>query len=166
MYGFWRLGLSPAPSAGATCASNGLETTTSMKAKNVATRPRTGTTHGSSSGAQRRRPRGARSAPSGRAGGAWPSPHTRLRSAHRARGRDRGLEPRARAQALGALFRDVLGRALRPQRVLLRDEDAVLEPTLDAHLAADLEQIRHRPAVDDRDARAQSRDVAHPEAQR
>src|SRR5512133_429411 len=54
MYGFWRLGLSPAPSAGAACVANGLETATSMKAKKVATRPRTGTTHGSSSGAERR----------------------------------------------------------------------------------------------------------------
>src|SRR6188508_2066578 len=54
MYGFWRLGLSPAPSAGASCVSNGLETATSMNAKNVATRPRIGTAHGSRSGALRR----------------------------------------------------------------------------------------------------------------
>ena len=37
MYGFWRLGLSPAPSVGATCVANGLETATSMNAKKLAT---------------------------------------------------------------------------------------------------------------------------------
>ena len=39
---FCRLGLSPAPSGGATCVSNGLETATSMKAKKTATPPSTG----------------------------------------------------------------------------------------------------------------------------
>src|SRR3954470_23490979 len=47
MYGFCRLGLSPAPSRGAACTSNGLETKTSRKAKKVATPPSTGTVHGS-----------------------------------------------------------------------------------------------------------------------
>ena len=46
MYGFWRLGLSPAPSAGAAWVANGLETATSMNAKNVITPPRIGTAHG------------------------------------------------------------------------------------------------------------------------
>ena len=36
MYGFCRLGFSPAPSAGAGCVSNGLETNDEQKAKNVA----------------------------------------------------------------------------------------------------------------------------------
>ena len=45
MYGFWRLGLRPAPSAGAACVSNGLATATSRNAKNAATRPSTGTAH-------------------------------------------------------------------------------------------------------------------------
>ena len=54
MYGFWRLGLRPAPSAGATWVANGLETATSMKAKNVVTRPSTGTTHARRSGPVRR----------------------------------------------------------------------------------------------------------------
>ena len=43
MYGFCRLGFSPAPSTGAICVSNGLETATSMNAKNVETPPSTGT---------------------------------------------------------------------------------------------------------------------------
>ena len=47
MYGFCRLGLSPAPSSGAACSWNGLETKTSRKAKKVATPPSTGTVHGS-----------------------------------------------------------------------------------------------------------------------
>ena len=34
MYGFWRLGFSPAPFDGASCVSNGLEIATSMKLKN------------------------------------------------------------------------------------------------------------------------------------
>ena len=54
MYGFWRLGLSPAPSAGATCVANGLETATSMNAKKLATRASTGTTHATRSAAVRR----------------------------------------------------------------------------------------------------------------
>jgi hypothetical protein len=45
MYGFCRLGTMPAPSAGAGCTLNGLETNASMNAKNVATPARTGTTH-------------------------------------------------------------------------------------------------------------------------
>src|SRR6476646_5319838 len=48
MYGFCRLGLRPAPSRGAACTSNGLETKTSRKAKKVATPPSTGTVQGSS----------------------------------------------------------------------------------------------------------------------
>ena len=44
MYGFCRLGVSPAPSRGAACVPNGLATATSTKAKNVAMPPRTGTT--------------------------------------------------------------------------------------------------------------------------
>ena len=47
MYGFCRLGLRPAPSSGAACTSNGLETNTSRKAKKVATPPITGTVQGS-----------------------------------------------------------------------------------------------------------------------
>src|SRR3954447_22988017 len=47
MYGVCRLGLSPAPSTGAVCTSNGLETKTSRKAKKVATPPSTGTVQGS-----------------------------------------------------------------------------------------------------------------------
>ncbi len=54
MYGFWRLGLRPCPSAGATWVANGEETTTSMNAKNVVTAPRIGTVHGSSVRAERR----------------------------------------------------------------------------------------------------------------
>ena len=53
MYGFWRLGLSPAPSGGAACVANGLETATSMKLKNTATRPRTGTAQASRSRPER-----------------------------------------------------------------------------------------------------------------
>ena len=45
MYGFCRLGVSPAPSSGAVCVSNGLATATSTNAKNVAIPPSTGTTH-------------------------------------------------------------------------------------------------------------------------
>jgi len=44
MYGFWRLGFRPRPSAGATCVANGLETNTSTKAKNTITVASTGTT--------------------------------------------------------------------------------------------------------------------------
>src|SRR3954453_5317528 len=47
MYGFCRLGLRPAPSSGAACSANGLETKTSRKAKKVATPPSTGTVQGS-----------------------------------------------------------------------------------------------------------------------
>ena len=54
MYGFCRLGLRPAPSAGATWAANGLDTKTSMKAKNVPTNPSTGTTQASTSRPARR----------------------------------------------------------------------------------------------------------------
>ena len=54
MYGFCRLGLSPAPSTGAACVSNGLETATSMNAKKTATPPSTGTTQATRSGAERR----------------------------------------------------------------------------------------------------------------
>src|SRR3954452_5694598 len=46
MYGFCRLGLRPAPSTGAACTANGLETNTSRNAKKVATPPSTGTVHG------------------------------------------------------------------------------------------------------------------------
>jgi hypothetical protein len=45
MYGFWRLGLRPAPSAGATCVSKGLATATRRNAKNPATSASTGTAH-------------------------------------------------------------------------------------------------------------------------
>ena len=44
MYGFWRLGVSPAPSIGAVCVPNGLATATSTNAKKVAMPPSTGTT--------------------------------------------------------------------------------------------------------------------------
>ncbi len=54
MYGFCRLGFSPAPFGGASCVSNGLEIATSMKAKNSATSASGGTTHGSSSDLRRR----------------------------------------------------------------------------------------------------------------
>ena len=45
MYGFWRLGLSPFPSAGAAIVSNGLETATSSQVKPTAIPPKTGVTH-------------------------------------------------------------------------------------------------------------------------
>ena len=54
MYGFCRLGVSPAPSTGAVCVSNGLATATSMNAKNVAIPPSTGTTHATRSRSSRR----------------------------------------------------------------------------------------------------------------
>jgi hypothetical protein len=54
MYGFWRLGLRPEPSAGAVCVANGLEITTSMNAKKTDTPPSTGTVHATRSGARRR----------------------------------------------------------------------------------------------------------------
>src|ERR671933_65539 len=54
MYGFCRLGFRPAPSAGAVCVANGLETATSMNAKKVDTAPSTGTVHATRSGARRR----------------------------------------------------------------------------------------------------------------
>ena len=53
MYGFCRLGTIPAPSAGAGETANGLETKQSMKAKNDATRPSTGTTQTTRSRARR-----------------------------------------------------------------------------------------------------------------
>jgi len=49
MYGFWRLGTIPRPSPGPGWTLNGLETKQSMKAKNAATRPKTGTVHAMSS---------------------------------------------------------------------------------------------------------------------
>src|SRR5919202_795357 len=59
MYGFCRLGLRPAPSAGASCVANGLATNTSSSAKNVPTAPSVGTTHASTSRpAPRRQDRG------------------------------------------------------------------------------------------------------------
>ena len=45
MYGFWRLGLSPFPSAGAAIVSNGLETATRSQVKPTAIPPSTGVTH-------------------------------------------------------------------------------------------------------------------------
>ena len=51
---FCRLGFRPAPSAGAGCVANGLETATSMKEKKTATPPSTGTTQATRSGAVRR----------------------------------------------------------------------------------------------------------------
>ena len=54
MYGFWRLGVIPAPSAGAGCVANGLATATTRNAKNVATAAKTGTTQTMRSRAQRR----------------------------------------------------------------------------------------------------------------
>ena len=47
MYGFWRLGVRPAPSAGAGARANGLATKVSTKAKNAAIAPSTGTVQGS-----------------------------------------------------------------------------------------------------------------------
>ena len=44
MYGFCRLGLSPAPSSGATCVANGLATTTSRNEKPTAIAASTGVT--------------------------------------------------------------------------------------------------------------------------
>ena len=44
MYGFWRLGLSPLPSAGAGIVSNGLETATRSHVNPTAIPPRTGVT--------------------------------------------------------------------------------------------------------------------------
>src|SRR5919202_6201162 len=54
MYGFWRLGFRPRPSAGAAWVSNGLATKTSRRAKKEATPARTGTVHGSTSIVSRR----------------------------------------------------------------------------------------------------------------
>ena len=44
MYGFWRLGLSPLPSAGAGIVSNGLDTATSSQLNPTAIPPSTGVT--------------------------------------------------------------------------------------------------------------------------
>ena len=49
MYGFWRLGTIPAPSRGAGCWWNGLETKQSMKLKKTAMSPKTGTVQAISS---------------------------------------------------------------------------------------------------------------------
>ena len=54
MYGFCRLGTSPAPSTTRGCVSNGLATATSMKLKKVAIPPITGTTHATRSRSRRR----------------------------------------------------------------------------------------------------------------
>ena len=54
MYGFWRLGLSPAPSAGAAIVSNGLETATRSQVKPTAIPPSTGVTQTTRSRARRR----------------------------------------------------------------------------------------------------------------
>jgi hypothetical protein len=54
MYGFWRLGVIPAPSEGAACVANGLATATRRTAKNVETTAKTGTTHTMRSRAQAR----------------------------------------------------------------------------------------------------------------
>ena len=48
MYGFCRLGVRPAPSAGATWRANGLATKDSTTVKKTATPPSTGTVHGRS----------------------------------------------------------------------------------------------------------------------
>src|SRR4029453_736947 len=75
----------------------------------------------------------------------------------------RAPAPRAPAQALGRLLSGVLGGALRAERVLLRNEDTVLELAFDAHLPSHLEHVRDRAGVDDRHAR-RARDVADAEA--
>ena len=54
MYGFCRLGLSPFPSAGATCVANGVATATRRKAKKTVTAASTGVTHATRSRAVRR----------------------------------------------------------------------------------------------------------------
>jgi hypothetical protein len=54
MYGFWRLTFIPAPSGGAVCVANGLETTTGTNAKKQPTADRTGTVHGRTSATSRR----------------------------------------------------------------------------------------------------------------
>jgi hypothetical protein len=54
MYGFWRLGLSPAPSAGGVCSVKGLATPTSSHAKKTATPASTGTVHAIASRVARR----------------------------------------------------------------------------------------------------------------
>src|SRR5262245_37029575 len=56
MYGFWRLGLRPCPSAGAAWVAYGDDTATSMNAKKVVTPPRSGTVQGSRLRAAERRP--------------------------------------------------------------------------------------------------------------
>ena len=53
MYGFWRLGTMPAPSAGAGDVANGLEMNTSMNTKKPATPASTGTTQATRSRARR-----------------------------------------------------------------------------------------------------------------
>src|SRR5512135_182655 len=54
MYGFWRLGVIPAPSGGAAWVANGLASATRTNAKKDATAANTGTTHVIRSRAQRR----------------------------------------------------------------------------------------------------------------
>ena len=54
MYGFCRLGVMPAPSAGAAWVANGLATATTRNAKNVETAAKTGTTQTIRSRAQLR----------------------------------------------------------------------------------------------------------------
>ena len=53
MYGFWRLGFKPAPSAGAACTANGVATTTTRNEKKTATAPTTGTTQATRSRVRR-----------------------------------------------------------------------------------------------------------------
>jgi hypothetical protein len=54
MYGFWRLGVMPLPSAGAIWVANGLSTRTTSSAKKVATPPSAGTTQATTSSPTRR----------------------------------------------------------------------------------------------------------------
>src|SRR5215475_2180959 len=101
----------------------------------------------------RRTPRTARSGPTGRAAASASPPRSPRPRARRARGRGRPRVPPARAQALGRLLSRVLRGALRAERVLLGDEDAVAQLAFDADLAPDPEHVRHRARVDDGNAR-------------
>src|SRR5918996_2067854 len=80
------------------------------------------------------------------------------------------ISPRAATSAAlpssgtSVFLRLVLRRALRHERVLLRDEDAASELTPHVDVTADLEEVGHRARVDDRDGRRPV-DVAQREAQ-
>src|SRR4029453_11570406 len=75
----------------------------------------------------------------------------------------RALRAGRRARATSGFLRRVLRGALRHERVLLRDEDAVRVAAADPHVPPELELVRDAPAVDHRH-RLRPLDVADPEA--